>query len=400
MKYFFVGGFFPKKQIEMIQNSSSGVVQNAANVFQTHLLKGFDIVFENGVLVLNLPFIGSYPRRFNKIYFPPFNDKISENTTVRGIGFLNLTYIKYFSRFLSLFSFLMNVKKHNPDYIFIYSMNLPFIMAVIFSNKLRFNKSKVCLIIPDLPEYMNDQGGFLYNIFKKIETFILNWTLSSIDKFIVLTKEMALKLKINQEDFLVIEGIADDYLEINDSNLVNKNIIFYSGTLAKRYGVCDLIDAFNGLDERNIELWICGDGDAKGYINKMQMLDNRIKYLGQLPRDEVIRLQRQAKVLVNPRMPEGEYTKYSFPSKIMEYMCSGRPVIMYRLQGIPLEYYEYCYTPLASNVISLRDCLAKTIALPDEELTATGLAARNFVLNNKSYLKQAEKIKKFITEEI
>ena len=35
--------------------------------------------------------------------------------------------------------------------------------------------------------------------------------------------------------------------------------------------------------------------------------------------------------------------KYSFPSKNMEYMVSGTPVLTTRLPGMPMEYYPYVY---------------------------------------------------------
>ena len=52
-------------------------------------------------------------------------------------------------------------------------------------------------------------------------------------------------------------------------------------------------------------------------------------------------MQQQATLLVNPRKGHEEYTKYSFPSKTMEYMASGTPTIMYKLPGLPIEYEEY-----------------------------------------------------------
>ena len=38
---------------------------------------------------------------------------------------------------------------------------------------------------------------------------------------------------------------------------------------------------------------------------------------------------------VNPRQNNEEFTKYSFPSKTMEYLASGVPVVAYKLDGIP-----------------------------------------------------------------
>ena len=52
---------------------------------------------------------------------------------------------------------------------------------------------------------------------------------------------------------------------------------------------------------------------------------------------------RRADVLVNPRPNEGEYTKYSFPSKNIEYLLSGNPVVGYMLSGMPEDYRRFVY---------------------------------------------------------
>ena len=46
---------------------------------------------------------------------------------------------------------------------------------------------------------------------------------------------------------------------------------------------------------------------------------------------------------MNPRFTGAEYTLYSFPSKNIEYMVSGTPVITTRLAGIPDDYYPYVF---------------------------------------------------------
>ena len=63
--------------------------------------------------------------------------------------------------------------------------------------------------------------------------------------------------------------------------------------------------------------------------------------MGQVSLNEARALQKTADVLVNPRLNEGEYTKYSFPSKTMEYLSTGRPVVCYKLDGIPDEYDKH-----------------------------------------------------------
>src|SRR5690606_15738320 len=119
--------------------------------------------------------------------------------------------------------------------------------------------------------------------------------------------------------------------------------ILYTGTLNKKYGILILLEAFELIKKDNYQLWICGAGEAEEDITKISANDHRIKFFGRVSRKEALRLQRKATVLINPRKSEEVFTKYSFPSKNMEYLLSGRPTIAYKLPGIPAEYEEYMF---------------------------------------------------------
>ena len=118
-----------------------------------------------------------------------------------------------------------------------------------------------------------------------------------------------------------------------------------------------------------------------------------------MPKNEILKLQRQATVLINPRQNEGEYTKYSFPSKTIEYLASGTPLVAYKLDGIPDEYDEYLYYVENNSVEALKSKLVEVCEQTDEERREFGERASKFVLENKNPQKQAERIIKFINVE-
>lgn len=401
MRYIFIGGIFLNSQNDLILRNSSGIIQNAANVYQASLLNGLDAVCECGVEILNLPFVGSWPSRFRKLYFPSsMPASYGHSSLARGVGFLNITLIKHFARFISLCYVLLKRETQRDSVFIIYSVHLPFIAAVLLAKKIRLRSSKVCLVVPDLPEFMSDEDGKLYKFFKAIDLFFIRKLIGHIDGYVLLTDAMAEKLNIEQGSYIVVEGIANDNVPASKNIKSDKKVIFYSGTLASRYGIRDLVEAFKRIECCNCELWICGEGDSRAYIESAASLDERIKYHGQLPREKVIELQMQSTVLVNPRLPLGEYTKYSFPSKIIEYMSTGRPVVMHKLPGIPAEYFQYCFTPELPNVESLQECLAFVLDLGADKLDEVGQSAKRFVLDNKSCVSQAARVRSFLEEVI
>ena len=145
-----------------------------------------------------------------------------------------------------------------------------------------------------------------------------------------------------------------------------------------------------------LKLLICGFGQAEERIKLFMESDSRILFLGRIDRSDAISLQRKATILVNPRQNNEEFTKYSFPSKTMEYLASGVPLVAYKLDGIPDEYDKYInYVPDNSSE-ALALTLSELLKISDDERTQKGLEAKDFVLKNKNRKVQAKKILDFI----
>ena len=110
----------------------------------------------------------------------------------------------------------------------------------------------------------------------------------------------------------------------------------------------------------------------------------------------MLRKQREATLLVNPRTPEGEFTKYSFPSKTMEYLASGVPTLIYSLQGIPDEYLDYCFHLEEMGVDALYSKIEEIFHTDSFTLKDIGAKARHFILDNKNPYEQCLKVLELI----
>ena len=107
--------------------------------------------------------------------------------------------------------------------------------------------------------------------------------------------------------------------------------------------------------------------------------------------DENQQAEIQASLLLNLRNSIDEYTKYSFPSKMIEYMLSGTPLLTTVLSGIPQEYYSFVYS--VDNNDSKNIALFIDEILSDkEQLYNLGESAKKFVEENKNCFVQAKKI--------
>jgi len=392
MKIFFLGGLFPSdRKIEIAKNSISAV-QNAANNLQWALIKGLDHYFEE-CKIISLPFVASYPFGYKqrKISSSQFSHKISSIDYC--IGFYNYPIINLFSRYINARKALIKCISNNyhSDYLIIYAVHTPFLKAAVDIKKYNPNL-KICLIVPDLPQFMTENKFPIYKLLKKIDYYYISQIIKKIDSFVLLTDSMALSLKISNKPWVRVEGI---YEQTENNDFVSKEeykTILYTGTLEIRSGIINLLDAFTKIKNPNYRLWICGEGKGRTEIEKRAKVDCRIKYYGQLIRSDILTLQKKATVLINPRNSTGDYTKYSFPSKLMEYMASGTPCIIYRLEGIPEEYFEYCFVINSDTIEELKNTIIEVCEMSQSELNIFGSRASHFIQTNKNPKIQVKKI--------
>ena len=97
-------------------------------------------------------------------------------------------------------------------------------------------------------------------------------------------------------------------------------------------------------------------------------------------------------MLVNPRKNVGEYVKYSFPSKTIEYMLAQKSIVMYKLSGIPDEYYAHLYYVEDDSDLALANAIIRVCSQPASHRRTCARAAREWLMENKSADAQVKKI--------
>ena len=150
------------------------------------------------------------------------------------------------------------------------------------------------------------------------------------------------------------------------------------------------------IEGSEYRLIICGIGDSEKEIEAASVLDRRIEYKGLLSRTEILKVQKTATVLVNPRQNNEEFTKYSFPSKNLEYLSSGKPLIAYKLDGIPDDYDDYIYYVPDNSIKTLQQTLVYVCTMNAAERSDKALKAQRFVWEEKNEIKQTKKIIDFL----
>ena len=369
MKVLFICGVFDDKSQEEVINETKGYAEFSANIFQKKLIRGFkqnDIDIE----VVSAPFIGSYPNKYKKMFFRGFE---SQESDYRYVNFCNVWGYRNFSRSVSLKKAIANFIQVDDfeKLIVVYSTHTPFLDAAVYA-KSKDPRIKICLVIPDLPQYMNLNAriSMIYKIGKKFDIAKFKRLNKYVDSYMLLTEAMKDVVDIHGCPYCVIEGIVDP--DIFEKKCAKKQktsndgakYIVYTGKTNEKFGIKELVEVFETLADHNLRLVICGSGDSDTYIKQKAKQDSRILVLGQVPHDKAIEWVRHADVLVNPRQDNEEYTKYSFPSKNIEYLSSGNPTVGYILRGMKPIYREFL---LAANEDGLGAAIGRALNMSEEE---------------------------------
>lgn len=353
------------------------------------------------VNVVSTVAVSTYPKG-RKIFLPKAEHN-ERSMRVDTVPFVNLPFVKLLSRTVSICLGLLS-RKRRASLICVYSVHLPNLLSAYLYSRLK--KIPFFVYIPDLPNFMAaSEESILRVLLRKLNSYICEHLVSASSGIIVVTKYMPTDVAAwSQLPFLVLEGIAEtpDITEHEAKQhkggstqvLPNTNIVFYAGGVTKKYGICELVD---GFIQANIdaELWICGSGDLEGYLTVKAASDSRIKYFGFVSPDEVARLQNMATCLVITRNPAEAYTRYSFPSKLIEYMASGKPVLTTFLDGIPAEYFEYLVEIKKFSSDGVREALVRFFSHGGVDVSKAE-QGRNWILRNKSALEVGANIRSFL----
>lgn len=406
MKILFVTGVYSRESEPILRDQCINTgLDMAANTFQWNIIEG---LAETGVdfHVISYPFLPAYPFRY-KCMITPQDDIIWEGRKIGSmLSYNSLFFIKHLSIQNRLYHYAkrwVNEIYQESEEIWIISYTpCSFFSNAIVKLKKKNPRIKYCTIVADLVDDATNPT-FKLSLPKLIqakrEQRLVKHSYASIDKFILLSKYMEEKIPPAKDNNIIIEGLASkvdsDSVKIKDSSL---KVLLYAGALEEFTGIIDLLDSFLATDNKSFRLIICGGGSLSKQVRVIADNDNRITFLGNMPRNEVIKLQKEVTLLINPRKPLFDLTRYSFPSKTIEYMSSGTPMIGYKLDGIPEEYFNHMYIPNDLSNESLTQTLNDTLSRDPIELKEFGESAKDFIRNNKEASIQVAKILSFLKD--
>ncbi len=119
----------------------------------------------------------------------------------------------------------------------------------------------------------------------------------------------------------ITPGLVEESL-VSSCPLPQGSYLYFAGALAPRYGINDLLRAYQATHP-DYDLVIAGHSQHF----KVPKEEPRIRFLGQVTKNENEAYESAAALCINPRPYDEKLDRESVPSKVLEYLASGRPVL-------------------------------------------------------------------------
>ncbi len=239
-----------------------------------------------------------------------------------------------------LMSTLINSRRIKNDIDVVIASSPPVTTPVIGMILSKLRRCRFVLEIRDLqPESSEDFGNLNRSFFTRSLKKMMHYLYRKADAIVPVTDGIAEYLEkigiVPSKIKAVKSGVSREFIN-SDSNGIRKRfgleekfLVLYSGTLGWAHSLETFIEAARQLnDQTDIYFAFIGDGQKRGVLEGM-VRDYGLKnvgFFGLQPLETIPFFLQAADVLVHS-MKDVPVTKGSLPSKLFEYMASGKPII-------------------------------------------------------------------------
>lgn len=395
MNILYISSVCAQKRFDSLVTQGRIIGQFQNQKFHNLLLKGLN---ETNDISINV--VSFYPINRIKGLKLEYEEEVEEGVRYVYPAYTNKPVLHHIGKFRGTYRFLSH-NRHQDSIIVCNIMNFDECLAALVFRF--FHSIKICAITADIPGITSGSGkkdgAWWKRAMNRVVYPFYKMMSSRYDAYMFLAKAMNNVVNSRNKPYVVVEGLADLSMGKENNTIHNKyplKTMMYAGGLHREYGIELLVDAFRKLKDDNIELHLFGKGNYENELSKIAAEDKRIKYFGTKPNNEIVALQLKAHILVNPRPTKAEFVKYSFPSKIMECMSSGTPLLTTRIPSMPSEYYPHIYTLDVETVDGYYKTFSEILSFSNEQLHEKGKDAKDFILTEKNYKVQGKKLRQLL----
>ncbi len=212
----------------------------------------------------------------------------------------------------------------------------------------------------------NNTPSGIHNTGKSYTQFLLSMA-DDLSGYIAMTSGLNDLYNERSRASLILEGVNESKYKEFDTKQFGK-YIFYNGSLEEKYGVYDLIKAFNELNREDLKLVITGYHNFEESKFSSAIMGNpNIIHLGMLDSDKILSLESGALLNVNPCPYTEDFDRYLIPVNMLDYLASNTITVSVKNNKLQKYFDEDCIWVNSSDEEDLVNGMKKALEMKREE---------------------------------
>jgi glycosyltransferase involved in cell wall biosynthesis len=338
-----------------------------------------------------------------RIWVSGSSGPLAEGLSIKLVPFINITPLKQIGiGMVTVFELLRwgwRNRRARFRVVYCYNLSVPPGLFTLIGAWLIRAKTVVSLCDIDVPG--ETVPGTLY---WKLDYWMQRRLIPHFDGHVVTSDAIARDFLDGKPHLRLEGGIRKGFMEQTNRETWSATehdhgelfVITAAGRLDETNGLPELLEAFSLLQGEHFRLRIAGSGPLDGQVRAAAARDPRIEFLGLLSFEGVLEIYSSSSVLINLRMTKMRNTRYFFPSKMMEYLASGVPVISTCTGHVEEEFGAFTYLLREETPQALAQLIEHVAALDLEERRRSGQRARAYMATHKTWEAQTQKLAEFI----
>lgn len=385
MKILFVGKVVPPSTVTQYSGASV-----AGNAMMWSYLKALHTQGHDLYVISTKPYRLRPFLRSPKV-IPSTND-IIEDMKFTYLGYLNLPLIREIGLFLKTRQTLKRMHRSKKfDVIISFNTNHNHASPVL---SLKDPSLTRVAIAADPPrEYKG------VNLHRWLKSSLEIQRFKKFDGLIPITEALARDYAPNVPYLLIEGGYYDSPITAPNPISFEPELkhLVYAGAIDDLSGLDLIIPFLKNYHQMPFKCHLFGRGPMESDLREWILNDDRFIYHGFVPPETMPAIFKASDLLLLPRTSALALTKYTFPSKLIAYMSSGKPVIVHRLEGIPKSYEKYV-TMVEETQEAWHQAL--TDVLKDAQAQALKRAEEGllFLQSERTWVQHAERLSVFLED--
>ena len=335
----------------------------------------------------------SYPR--GRLWFGKKNVIFESGMIVKYAPFLNVKILKnIFEGIYTLFFVLNWSRRHwgERNTILVYNIYDPPISFLYKACKL--SQTRLYAILYDLgvpPKRLGLSKATM--IAYRLSEISAKKYIPKLDGRIVINEAIVDHYAPGKDSILIDGGINDSIISQLFSLEESQSPLYTfvcAGMLWDQNGTKLIIDAMRVNTNPKIRVIFAGRGIDVPLIESASKEDSRISYAGMLSLQELFGIYKEADVLLNLRLEEE--IDFHFPSKLLEYMVTGKLVVSTPIAHAERDYGHFIKFLQEASPNSLSELMNSITEIPKKVLFQKGIEERAFMISNRNWARRTEDI--------